>query len=137
MGVYGSFIHLSLLEVLLIDLNDVRSLSINLCHPLSSLLESGGPCSPFTGIDESSSGTLGFNHLGLPCKLFSFSGTGSQLLICELSLGSISKFSNSLLDLRGVHFHGASRASWVTGTNLCLALEINRIGNNLFAVSLT
>jgi len=115
----------------------VTILSIVCSVSLSVSLSSCSSLGPFTGVDQTSSSTLGGNHFCLPSSFLSLGGTGSHLSKCILSLGSICKFSNSLLDLRGVHFHGASRASWVTGTNLCLALEVDRVGQDLFAVSLT
>ena len=142
-GITSSLVDLSLDKLFLVDFDNSGAsgskswVAVGLGDSSSSSFFSSSSLSPFTGVDQTSSSALGGNHFCLPSGLLSLGGTGSHLSKCILSLGSICKFSNSLLDLRGVHFHGASRASWVTGTNLCLALEVDRVGQDLFAVSLT
>lgn len=70
----GSFVDLGLLKVSLVSLDNVWSLSVSFSNSFSSLLETCCPSSPLAGIDETSSGTLGRDHLGLPSGFLNLCG---------------------------------------------------------------
>jgi len=113
MSVDSGLIDLGFLENVVPGLDHVCVLGMSFNN--SSMLGGhfSGSLVGFSSIDESGSGALVGDHLGLPSFILNWSGGGSHLFVSILGFCSICELGNSILYLLALKSHRASRTCGV------------------------